>query len=296
MIKLFYPIYRIYAIIKNMLKLGEMNRLKAIKKSEHGMYLSESETAEESVLLPQKYVPGDLKIQDPIDVFLYRDSSDRLIATTQTPKIMLHEVKLLQVAAVAGIGAFVDWGLEKDLLLPFCEQTKKVSEKEEVLVALYVDKTGRLALTMNVYPYLRCDSGYSREDTVRGRVYLISKNFGAFVAVDDQYSALIPAKELFSDVKVGQMIDARITDITEDGKLTLSIRKKAYAQMDEDAEKILEGIRQAGGVLPFNDKADPERIRQEFGMSKAEFKRAVGKLYKERKILITEKTIDLVKE
>ena len=279
-----------------MLKLGERNLLKSIRTTKQGVYLAESDMASESVLLPRKYVPKDFSPGDPIDVFLYRDSSDRLIATTQTPKIMLHEVKVLTVADTGKIGAFLDCGLEKDLLLPFREQTRKVSRGEEVLVALYIDKSARLALTMNVYPYLKTDSAYKKDDEVTGRVYLISNNFGAFVAVDDRFSALIPKNELFSDIEVGQIITARVASVKEDGKLTLSIRKKAYAQMDDDAQRILEVIRAYDGVLPFGDKADPEVIRRECKMSKNEFKRAVGRLYKERKVEIRKDSIVLLQK
>ena len=209
---------------------------------------------------------------------------------------MMHEVRVLTVADTGKIGAFLDCGLEKDLLLPFREQTKKVIKGEEVLVALYIDKSGRLALTMNVYPYLKTDSGYRKDDQVSGRVYLISENFGAFVAVDDTFSALIPKNELFADVEVGQIIHARIASVKEDGKLTLSIRKKAYAQMDEDALSILELLRAGGGVLPFNDKADPEVIRRSCKMSKNEFKRAIGRLYKERQIEIRKDSIVLLQQ
>ncbi|MCR4685648.1 MAG: S1 RNA-binding domain-containing protein [Lachnospiraceae bacterium] len=270
-----------------------MNRLKAVSKTEHGMYLAESDPAEEKVLLPKKYTDGQMNVGDMTEVFLYKDSSDRLIATTVKPKIMLHEVALLRVKDVGKIGAFVDWGLEKDLLLPFREQTKTVHAGEEVLVALYVDKTGRLALTMNVYEYLRTDSPYQKDDTVNARVYLISRNFGAFVAVDDQYSALIPKKELFVDLTVGETVTCRVAKKEEDGKLTLSIRQKSYEQMDDDAEAIVQKIRGYGGKLPFNDKAAPEVIKREFSMSKAQFKRAVGRLYKERRIEITDASIIL---
>lgn len=276
-----------------MLELGKMNRLKAVSKTEHGMYLAESDPAEEKVLLPKKYTDGQMNVGDMTEVFLYKDSSDRLIATTVKPKIMLHEVALLRVKDVGKIGAFVDWGLEKDLLLPFREQTKTVHAGEEVLVALYVDKTGRLALTMNVYEYLRTDSPYQKDDTVNARVYLISRNFGAFVAVDDQYSALIPKKELFVDLTVGETVTCRVAKKEEDGKLTLSIRQKSYEQMDDDAEAIVQKIRGYGGKLPFNDKAAPEVIKREFLMSKAQFKRAVGRLYKERRIEITDASIIL---
>lgn len=274
-----------------MFKLGEMNRLTAVRKTEHGMYFSETKTEEETVLLPRSEVPADLKTGDVLTLFLYRDSSDRIVATVKEPKIRLHEVKLLQVKDTGKIGAFVDWGLAKDLLLPFREQTKKVSKGEEILAALYIDKTGRLALTMNVYEYLQTDSAYKKDDTVSARVYLISDNFGAFAAVDDTYSALIPRKELFREIRVGDVITARVTEVKDDGKLSLSIRKKAHEQMDDDAEIILRVIRSYGGKLPFNDKADPETIKNEFHMSKAAFKRAVGRLYKERRIEITPDSI-----
>lgn len=276
-----------------MLKLGEMNRLTAVKLTEHGMYLAEAGSPDEKVLLPIKQV-GDLKVKDEVTVFLYKDSKDRLIATTKDPLIHLHETALLKVSQVGKIGAFVNWGLEKDLLLPYKEQTKKVNPDEEVLVALYIDKTGRLCLTMNVYEYLRTDSNYRVNDEVSGRVYLVSERFGAFVAVDDCYSGLIPRKELFEDVKVGRFVDARVSEVKSDGKLTLSIRKKAYLQMDEDAEKVMEVIRSFDGVLPFNDKVSPDIIRREFNMSKNEFKRAVGKLYKERRVEITDHSIRMI--
>ncbi len=276
-----------------MLRLGEMNRLTAVKSTEHGMYLAEKEAPDEKVLLPIKQA-GNLKVRDEIEVFLYKDSKDRLIATTTDPAIHLHETALLSVSQVGKIGAFVNWGLEKDLLLPFKEQTKKVNPGEEVLVALYIDKTGRLCLTMNVYEYLKCDSPYQANDEVRGRVYLVSERFGAFVAVDDCYSALIPRKELFEDVKVGHFVDARVAEVKNDGKLTLSIRKKAYLQMDEDAEKVLQVIQSFDGVLPFNDKVSPDIIKREFNMSKNEFKRAVGRLYKERRVEITDHSIRMI--
>lgn len=273
-----------------MIKLGELNYLKVVKKTEHGLYLADPSNPDERVLLPNKQAVG-LNISDETEVFIYKDSSDRLIATKETPLIMLHKVALLKVTDVGKIGAFVDWGLEKDLLLPFREQSKKVNKDEEVLVALYIDKTGRLALTMNVYEYLDTDSPYKTGDIVSGRVYLISERFGAFVAVDDKYSALIPRKELFTEVKVGKIIDARVTEIKSDGKITLSIRKKAYEQMDEDAEQVMKVIDEFDGVLPFSDKAEPEVIKRELNMSKNQFKRAVGRLYKERRVEITEHSI-----
>ena len=273
-----------------MLELGKTQTLRFIKKTEHGAYLAEEKDSpkEEQVLLPKKYIPDEKGYGDTIEVFLYKDSSDRLIATTLTPTIKLGETAVLKVKQTGKIGAFLDSGLEKDFLLPFAEQTKRVKEGEECLVALYVDKSDRLCLTMKVYDYLAKNSSYKKEDEVTGRVYEISENFGAFVAVDDTYSALIPKKELFQELTVNTKITARVIEVREDGKLTLSLRQKAYLQMDKDAEKILELLDSYDGVLPFSDKASPETIKREADMSKKEFKRAVGKLYKERKIILGE--------
>lgn len=274
-----------------MIQLGEIQALQIAKKVDFGVYLYDGENQEERVLLPGKQVPEGAECGDEIEVFVYRDSKDRLIATTNRPKITLHGVERLRVAQVGKIGAFLDWGLEKDLLLPFKEQTRRVSAGEECLVALYIDKSNRLCATMNVYPYLKNNSSYKKDDRVSGTVYEISQNFGAFVAVDDQYSGLIPKRELFSSVEVGDTVNARVTAVKEDGKLDLSIREKAYLQIATDAEKVLQVIDSFDGALPFNDKASPEVIRREMQMSKNEFKRAVGKLLKAGKITITEKAI-----
>ncbi len=276
-----------------MIRLGVTQTLRVVKRVEFGVYLSDSDEAENRVLLPAKQVPAHVGKGDEITVFVYRDSRDRMIATTAEPKLKLHEVAKLRVVQVGRVGAFLDWGLEKELLLPYAEQKKRVAEGEECLVALYIDKSDRLCATMNVYPYLASDSPYRAEDRVSGTVYEISDNFGAFVAVDDRYSGLIPKKELYGDVRVGSVIQARVTNVKEDGRLDLSIREKAYLQMDADAKRLLEIIGSFDGVLPFTDKASPEVIRRETQMSKNEFKRAVGRLLKEGKIQMTEKAIRL---
>ena len=274
-----------------MIQLGEIQTLQIVKKVEFGVYLGDGINPEEKVLLAKKQVPDGAQMGDPVQVFVYRDSKDRLIATTNMPKLTLHGVARVKVAQVGRIGAFLDWGLEKELLLPFKEQTKKVSAGEECLVALYIDKSSRLCATMNVYPYLDKNSPYHKDDRITGTVYEISQNFGAFVAVDDQYSGLIPKKELYGNVQIGDRITARVTGVKEDGKLDLSIREKAYLQIEQDAEKVLDIIDSFDGVLPFNDKASPEVIKRETQMSKNEFKRAVGHLLKMGKITITEKAI-----
>ncbi len=276
-----------------MIRLGEIQTLRIIKKVDFGVYLYDGEDEAERVLLPIKQVPMQAQVGDEVEVFLYRDSKDRLITTTARPKLTLHHVARLKVAQVGKVGAFLDWGLEKELLLPYREQTRKVSAGEECLAALYIDKSNRLCATMNVYPYLSTESPYRKEDRVKGTVYEISRNFGAFVAVDDQYSGLIPQRELYGPIQIGDTVTARVTEVKEDGKLDLSIREKAYLQIEKDAQRVLEIIDSFDGALPFTDKASPEVIKRETQMSKNEFKRAVGHLLKAGRIQITERAIRL---
>lgn len=275
-----------------MLKLGEVQNLKVVKKVDFGVYLAEDEkSAEDKVLLPKSQIPAEIKPGDEVKAFIYKDSKDRLIATVNTPKLTLGQFGKLKVVSVTKIGAFLDWGLEKDLFLPFHEQTCRVKPDDEVLVALYIDKSSRLCATMKIYHYLVKESPYQMEDKVEGTLYEISDNFGAFVAVDDKYSALIPKREFTKDIPVGSRISARVVEVRDDGKLTLAIREKAYMQIASDSDLVMKAIESYDGVLPFNDKASPETIRREMNMSKNEFKRAVGNLLKMGKIEITETSI-----
>ena len=275
-----------------MIQLGKTQCLNVIKKTDFGVYLG---TEDDKVLLPKKQVPEDIEIGDALTVFIYKDSSDRLIATTNKPKVQLGGLARLKVCEVSNIGAFLDWGLEKDLLLPYHEQTNRVREGEECLVALYVDKSSRLCATMKVYHYLSTRTPYVPGDSVKGRVYEISGNFGVFVAVDDKYSALIPAREATGKYRPGAILDLRVTEVKEDGKMNVSDRQKAYIQINEDAESVFSVIEEFAGVLPFDDHASPEVIKREFGLSKNAFKRAVGHLMKEGKVEIRDKRIYIKK-
>ena len=268
------------------MELGKKQKLVVVKTVDFGVYLGDRQDAGETdrVLLPGKEVPEGTGEGDMMEVFLYKDSSDRLIATTRTPGLMINQVGFLKVAQVTKIGAFLDWGLEKDLFLPYKEQTKKVHEGEEVLVSLYIDKSSRLCATMKVYHYLKTNSPYIVGDMVTGVVYEQSDNFGVFVAVDGQYSGLIPKQEAQGNYKVGEGLTFRVTQVREDGKLNLSAKQKAHIQLHEDAQSVYEIIQDFEGVLPFDDKASPEIIQREFGLSKNAFKRAVGHLLKEEKI------------
>lgn len=273
-----------------MLEIGKRQLLTIVKKVDFGVYLAKEQEAdpEEKVLLPRKEVPENVQPGDEIKVFLYRDSKDRMIATVRQPKLSLGEVAVLRVKENGKIGAFLDWGLEKDLLLPFREQVRKVRPGEECLVALYLDKSKRLCATMKVYHYLRTDSPYEKDQKVTGTLYEISDNFGAFVAVDNCYSALIPKKEPLGNARVGDTVEARVTEVLKDGKLSLSLREKAYIQMNEDAQKLLKLLEEQGGELPVGDKSSPEKIKELTGMSKNEFKRAAGNLYKQRLVQVEE--------
>ena len=281
-----------------MIELGKKQTLTVMKTVEFGIYLAENKEADAKnrVLLPAKQVPQGTKEGDRLEVFIYKDSQDRLISTTREPVITVGQTALLKVRQVTKIGAFLDWGLEKDLLLPYHEQTVRVREGQECLVALYVDKSSRLCATMKVYPYLLKKSPYQVGDQVRGRVYQISDNFGVFVGVDDKFSALIPAREAAGKYRPGTVLDLRVSEVKEDGKLNVSDRQKAYIQINEDAENVLQIIEEFAGVLPFDDKASPEVIKREFGLSKNAFKRAVGHLLKEGKVEIRDRRIYQVKK
>lgn len=277
-----------------MIELGKMQELVVVREKSFGVFLSETDDGESAVLLPGKQVPEGTRIGDRLTVFIYRDSSDRLIATVHRPILTLGEVGVLTVKEVGKIGAFLDMGLEKDLLLPFKEQNHPVRPGEQCLVAVYRDKSNRLAATMNVYRYMSSDSPYQKDDRVTGTVYEINERLGAFVAVDNRYYGMIPEKELYGGIRPGDVVEARVLKVRPDGKLDLSPREKAYAQMDTDAALIWEAIEAGGGSLPFTDKASPERIRDEFHLSKNAFKRAVGHLLKEGRIRITDHSIEKV--
>ena len=276
-----------------MIEIGKKQKLIVAKTVDFGVYLAEDKNAgqEDRVLLPVKQVPEGTREGDTLDVFIYKDSRDRLIATTREPLLQVGQTAVLKVLQVTKIGAFLDWGLEKDLLLPYHEQTSRVREGQECLVALYVDKSSRLCATMKVYHYLSTRTPYVTGDSVKGRVYEISDRFGVFVAVDDKYSALIPAREASGKYRPGEVLDLRVSEVKEDGKMNVTDRQKAYIQINEDAESVLSIIEEFAGVLPFDDKASPEVIKREFGLSKNAFKRAVGHHLKEGKIEIKDKRI-----
>ena len=275
-----------------MIKMGEYNTLTISRKADFGLYLGDKSGktgADKSseVLLPKAEMPDKYEIGDKIKVFIYRDSQDRPIATTREPLLTKDHPAVLTVREVTDIGGFLDWGLPKDLFLPYRQMRGRVKAGDEILVRLYVDKSHRLAASMKeLYHELSTMSPYNIGDEVTGRVYEFGHDFGTFVAVDDKYSAMIPAHEDVSGLRIGQILKLRVTGVKEDGKLDVTTRAKAHVQINDDADKILELINSYAGVLPFTEKASPEVIYRETGLSKAAFKRAIGHLYKERLITL----------
>ncbi|MTI96955.1 MAG: S1 RNA-binding domain-containing protein [Firmicutes bacterium] len=269
-----------------MVRLGEMQQLCASRSADVGVYLS-LQASDEEVLLPKSQVPPGIKDGDELEVFVYRDSEDRLIATTTRPILTVGEVGALRVKEVTKIGAFLDWGLPKDLLLPYREQRGRVKVGREYPVGVYIDNSDRLCATMQVYDFLEADSPYKFGDRIEGIVYDISEDLGALVAVERRFHGLIPKTELIDRLKAGDPVVARVARVRQDGKLILSLRKSPDVQIEQDAQLILRQLKSAGGALPFNDKSSPDQIKARFGMSKGAFKKATGRLLKEKKIEFT---------
>lgn len=269
-----------------MIEVGRYYKLRIANFASFGAYL-DAETGErkDNILLPKKQIPEGAKEGDELEVFIYRDSEERLIATTRKPLAQLGDLAYLQVTAKAKIGAFLDWGLERGLFIPFREQKYPLEVGKRYLVKVYLDKSRRLCATTEIYEYLKADSPYGKDDKVVGTVYAIRPEIGAFVAVDNQYYGLIPVNEYFSKLREGDQVEARVIRVREDGRLDLSPREPAYLQLETDAARILAGIRDHDGFLALNDKSSPVEIQSRLNLSKAAFKRGLGRLLKENKVV-----------
>jgi predicted RNA-binding protein (virulence factor B family) len=194
-----------------MIELGKIQKLVVVRSSQIGVYINSADNKDkDAILLPNNQVPQGTDIGDEVEVFVYKDSEDRMIATMKKPKLAIGELSILRVVATTKIGAFLDWGLEKDLFLPFREQIGTVKKGSTYLVGMYIDNSNRLCATMNIYNLLICESPYKQNDRVKGTVYNISKSMGAFVAVDNKYQGLIPNKELYGNYAEGDSVDVRV--------------------------------------------------------------------------------------
>jgi predicted RNA-binding protein (virulence factor B family) len=244
-----------------MIEIGKMQKLTVLRLTPVGAYLnSKVDKSAEDVLLPQSQVPPDTDVGSDFDVFVYKDSEDRTISTVRRPMLTLGELAVLKVVEITKIGAFLDWGLEKDLLLPFKEQVGDIRKGGAYLVALYVDNSGRLCATMKVYSLLRSDAPYKAKDRVSGVVISLSGEWGCFVAVDNRFHGLVHTKEMTGSPAVGDVIDARVLKVRPDGKLELSMREPAYKEIEGDARRIFDRLTASGGFLPLNDSSPPEQI------------------------------------
>ncbi len=264
-----------------MIKLGEVQSLEVKRFTSVGAYLGTKEELDDDVLLPKSQIPDNVKEGDEIEVMVYNDSRDRIIATTKRAKLEVGELGYLELVSQTQIGAFLDWGLEKDLFLPFAETLGKLVVGKKYFVGVYVDNSNRLCATMKIQGFLREDPPYVENDMVEGIIYSVNRDIGAFVAVEAKYNGLIPKEELLGVHEIGDKIEVRVTNVKEDGKLDLSLRGRGYMEMATDANLILDKLKQNNGFLDLNDKSSPDEIRERLNISKSAFKRAVGNLYKE---------------
>ena len=279
-----------------MIKIGKRQKMIVDRFTSVGAYLTEVEKEGEeiediSILLPNNELEErELKEGDEVEVLIYMDSEDRPVATFRKTEALVGTLAKLEVTDVnPKLGAFMDWGLKKELLLPRGQQEIPVEVGKKYLVGIYEDSKGRLSATMKIYKFLLPSTSIKKNDIVSGTVYRIEPNIGVFVAVEDRYFGLIPKIEYFKDYKVGDEIEARVIRVREDGKIDLTPRERAYIQIDEDAELILGKMRLLGDSFGFTDKSSPEEIIDYFNMSKKAFKRAMGNLLKNGKVEKNEK-------
>ncbi len=268
-----------------MILIGEYNELKVSKKVDFGYYVEDNFGDE--VLLPNSAVKGhEIKEGDTVEVFIYRDSKDRLISTLKKPLITVGEIAYLEVVSQNNIGAFVNIGLERDLFVPLREQSFKLKEGKKYLFYMYVDKTDRLAGTARIDSYLAMaeEGTYKSSDEVTAIVYDTCENGTLNVMVDGKYRGLILANEHFEFIYPGQEIQARVKIVYEDGTLGITTRKKRLDEREVLTEKILNYLKENGGFMPFNDKSSSEDIKKEFNTSKNYFKMTLGGLMKQKLI------------
>lgn len=279
-----------------MYNLGEFQKLFIKRFKNNGAYIGLKEIKNEKldILLPKKEVLETDKIGDEIEVFVYKDNQARFVSTRKIPKISLGKLETLEVMDISKIGAFLDWGLEKELFLPFKEQSMKLEKGRKYLVALYIDKSERLCATMKIRDYLTSDSPYKEGEWVEGIIYSIHKDYGAFVAVDKKYDAMIENKDIVGVLEIGEPINFRISKVKKDGRLNLVLKNLSHIEINDNADILFNIIKDRGGFLDLNDKSDPDKIKDICGMSKSSFKKAVGRLLKNEKVKFEGNGIKLI--
>ncbi|NJN28627.1 MAG: GntR family transcriptional regulator [Cyclobacteriaceae bacterium] len=274
------------------MKIGEINSLKVARDTPHGLFLEDEEG--DDVLLPGKYLKGDEKPGDTLEVFVYNDSEDRMVATTETPKIKLDQFAALKVVDVTKNGVFLDWGLEKDLLVPFKEQNKKMQLGNTYVVRMYLDEdTDRLVATAKVKKFLSNELLEVQEkDEVQLLVFQQS-DLGYEVIVDEKHTGLIFRNEVFAPIQIGDRLTGYIKKIREDGKIDVSLQPEITTHIQNCNDDILKILQANDGVLKLSDKSSPEEIYEKLNISKKAFKKSIGNLYKLGKIEIDNEFIRL---
>lgn len=277
-----------------MAQVGVFNKMKVLREVDFGVYLDDGE---EGILLPRRFVPGGTTIGAELNVFLYHDGEERLIATTQQPKGIVGDIVRLKVVSVMEQGAFLDWGLMKDLFVPRSKQLTGMRTGGEYLVKIYIDEqTGRLAATE------KFDSQFSNEDltvkemdTVDLIVYRRS-DIGYVVIINNLHTGVLHANEVYKEIAIGDKLQGFIKKIRSDNNIDVVLGNKGYKRVEDELEKVIRLLNDNNGYLPYHDKSDPEEIYAFFGMSKKTFKMTTGNLYKQRKITFTQTGIKLVVE
>ncbi len=276
-----------------MLQLGQNQNLKILRDTDPGLYLGNEEGDE--VLLPHKYKPGSFEIGDQLDVFVYLDNEERPIATTLEPEIRLNEFGYLRCSDVNKFGAFMDWGLEKQLFVPYKEQARPMKSGSWYVVYLYLDeKTNRLTASSKTQRFLdNSELTIKKFDEVEILVTHITEK-GANVIINGLHKGLIYMEDIFEDIRSGDRMKAFVKKIREDNKVDVVLQTPGYRSIEPNAEYVLEELNAAGGFMPLHDKSDPEAIKNELGISKKSFKKAIGSLYKSKLIIIEKDGIRIV--
>lgn len=277
-----------------MINLGVYNSLIVLRSAEQGLYLGDD--SGESVLLPNKYIPEGAQIGDTLNVFIYNDSEDRIIATTLVPKVTLNHFACLEVVTVTGNGAFLDWGLAKDIFVPFNEQSKKLEVGQYTIAYLYLDKlTNRLAASCKPNKFLESENIELKENEEVDLLIAERTDIGINVIINDRYKGILYQNEIFRTLTYGDRMKGYIKKVREDKKIDVSLEKFGYGKVQSHEEKILSKLKEGNGFLNLNDYSSPEEITAALEMSKKTFKKAIGALFKQRKIRIEEKGIYLNK-
>ena len=277
-----------------MIKVGEYNLMKVIRKVDFGVYLDDGE---EGILLPKRFVPPETEIGKELKVFLYHDSENRIIATTQQPKAVVGEIVKLKAVSVTNDGAFLDWGLMKDIFVPRSKQLMGMRPEGEYMVQIYVDEqTGRVAATEKFEVQLSNENMTVKEKDVVEVMIFRRTDIGYVVIINNCHTGVLHLNEIYREIQTGDKFQGFIKKIYPDNKIDVVLGKQGYARVEDETHKILRLLQENNGYLPYHDKSDPDEIYSFFGMSKKTFKMTTGNLYKQRIIEFTKTGIKKLAE